>query len=390
MLIEREVGRMPDVAGPTSLVLAAPQKMARRAAAGLGAARRRAAGLGAARRRAAGLGAARRRAAGLGAARRRAAGLGAARRGPAGKAAGAGPMAPAPPKAPPTVLPPTLAATPLAGLGTKEAWFCSAAGAAGTGVAAAAGRVAAVSTTAGSTLVCGTTASFTAAGTTGMAGVSSRLSRTFSVRGVEASSTAAGAALFLDGGAGVDSSPEEGCSAASRRAIKKFWGSVVGGWLWGSVVGGWLACVSSPVSEGLGAPALSLAPEARASSVATRVVGANRARRSGAASAPASAPLSSLALPSRNGAPESSSDDSLVLSVFAFAALASLALVSFVAAPPPPPPPVPAPVSAALVSCLPLEPAASLDPPIRAWQARGTSKASRRSPRRTARILRLV
>src|SRR5215208_2546685 len=322
-----------------------------------------------------------RAAAGLGAARRGAAGLGAARRGPAGKAAGAGPMAPAPPKAPPTVLPPTLAATPLAGLGTKEAWFCSAAGAAGTGVAAAAGRVAAVSTTAGSTLVCGTTASFTAAGTTGLADVSSRLSRTVSVRGVEASSTAAGAALFLDGGAGVDSSPEEGCSAASRRAIKKFWRSVVGGWL---------ACVSSPVSEGLGAPALSLAPEAKASSVATRVVGANRARRSGAASAPASAPLSSLALPSRNGAPESSSDDSLVLSVFAFAALASLALVSFVAAAPPPPPPVPAPVSAALVSCLPLEPAASLDPPIRAWQARGTSKASRRSPRRTARILRLV
>src|SRR5215204_1590945 len=56
---------------------------------------------------------------------RAAAGPGAERRGPAGKAAGAGPTAL------PMVLPPGLAATPPAKLGTKEVSFCSAAGAAG-------------------------------------------------------------------------------------------------------------------------------------------------------------------------------------------------------------------------------------------------------------------
>src|SRR5215217_590253 len=264
--------------------LAVTQKAAGRA----GKAGRAAAGPGAERRGPAGKAAGR-----AGKAGRAAAGPGAERRGPAGKAAGAGPTAL------PMVLPPGLAATPPAKLGTKEVSFCSAAGAAGTGLAAMAGGVTAGSVTAGaaatdaaatdaaatgavatgSTVVCGTPASFTAAGTTtGVARIRSRLSRNLSMRGVEAGSNAAGAAL-LDRGARADSSPGEGCSAASRRAIKRFRGSVVGCWP---------ACVSSPVSEGTGAPAPSPSPETRPSSPSITATGVTRARRSGAAFSPAS------------------------------------------------------------------------------------------------------
>jgi hypothetical protein len=148
----------------------------------------------------------------------------------------------------------------------------------------------------------------------------------------------------------------------------------------------------------LGAPAISPLP--------AEMVGAARAMRTGAASPLASEPLSLLALLLRNGAPDLSGEDASALSAPVLAGLAPFLVVLFllvllllvllllvlllpVPAALPAPFSVPVSVPGAFACCSSFEPVSVLDP-IRAWHARGTSRASKMSTRRTAKILRLV